>query len=237
VIYSEGRRQAALMLFTAFIVLSFQATVSAVDAMDHHAETGLPGIVFNDGLLKVSVRNQNFKAVLDDVAEKAGIEITTKYLSDEKITITFDYRPLEEGIKKLVAGTSHIFFYAPGNNSNTDRLSHVLILPPAGEKSIAESMVKDQKPPDDPALKAQDKNLPQNLLMDKEALTKEINEIIKSMQGEKGSPLYPSDKEISKMVNDALEEIQKHQIEKVIEESYQDQLRVPDQELKLQDRK
>jgi hypothetical protein len=190
----------------------------------------------SDGLLKVSVTNQSFKAVLDDVAEKAGIKITTKYLSDETITITFDYRPLEEGIKTLVAGKSHIFFYAPGNSPNSDRLSHVLILPAAGEKSIAEAIVKDQKPSADPALQAQDKNLPEHLLLDKEALTKEINEIIKSMQGEKGLPVSPSDQEISKMINEALEELKKHQIEKVIEESYQDQLRVPDQEIKLRDR-
>ncbi len=98
-------------------------------------------VVFKDGLLKVSVENQSFKEVVDDVAKKAGIKILTNYPDDEKISISFDYLPLEKGIRRLLKEKNYAFKYhtEEGNElENAASLMEVFVFSRSEGKHLSE---------------------------------------------------------------------------------------------------
>jgi len=99
------------------------------------------GIDFRDGLLRVSVENQKFQKVMDEVAQKAGIEIVINGLADEDLTIHFDYLPLENGLKRLLSGRNYVFFYRSVEASQPPRLTQVLVLPKTEGETVARSGV------------------------------------------------------------------------------------------------
>jgi hypothetical protein len=95
------------------------------------------GIDFRDGLLRVSVENQKFQKVMDEVAQKAGIEIVINHTADEDLTINFDYLPLEKGLKKLLRGRNYVFVYFSKEASQAARVQQVLVFPKSEERREA----------------------------------------------------------------------------------------------------
>lgn len=67
-------------------------------------------IDFKNGRLKVSVRKQDFKKVMDEISKKAEMKILIKYPVEEKLTIGFDYLPLEKGLEKLLRRKNYAFY-------------------------------------------------------------------------------------------------------------------------------
>ncbi len=93
------------------IFFLFQISVSFAVEKHNPSVASFPGIDFKDGQLKVSVEKQSFKEVMEDVANKSGIKIITNYLADEELTASFEYLPLEEGLKRLFKEKSYAFKY------------------------------------------------------------------------------------------------------------------------------
>jgi hypothetical protein len=94
------------------------------------------GINFRDGLLRVSVENQKFQGVMDEVAQKAGIRIVINDTTDRDLTIHFDYLPLEKGLKKLLRGRNHVFVYFSKEPSQVARVKKVLVFPKFEETRV-----------------------------------------------------------------------------------------------------
>ena len=108
--YKMARRLCLLVV----ILFLFQVGESlAVEKKTLQSEK-LSGVDFKDGLLKVSVENQRFKEVMDDVAKKAGIKILIYYPVDEKLSVSFDYIPLEKGLRRLLREKNYAFTYQSG---------------------------------------------------------------------------------------------------------------------------
>ncbi len=102
-----------VLKFGVLLVSIFLFQISVSFAVEKHnpSVASFPGIDFKDGQLKVSVEKQSFKEVMEDVANKSGIKIITNYLADEELTASFEYLPLEEGLKRLFKEKSYAFKY------------------------------------------------------------------------------------------------------------------------------
>lgn len=100
-------------------------------------------IDFKNGLLKVSVRKQDFKKVMDEISKKAEMKILIKYPAEEKLTIGFDYLPLEKGLEKLLKRKNYAF-YRSLEDQQPARLTCVIISE-AEETTVAMDFVQQQR--------------------------------------------------------------------------------------------
>lgn len=130
-IYLRYGRCKLLIPFFVAVSLMLTGILPAVEK-DTALKTGFSGIDFSNGLLKVSVEKQPFQDVIKEVAEKTGIHIVISSPIDEEMTVSFDYLPIEDAIKQLLIGKSHVFFYS-GKAGHKAALSQVLVLPESTE--------------------------------------------------------------------------------------------------------
>jgi hypothetical protein len=79
-------------------------------AKESPSEGSIPGIIYKDGLLRVSVKNKSFKKVMDEITLKTGVKALINSPLDNEISVSFDYLPLEEGLQKLLSGKRCVFF-------------------------------------------------------------------------------------------------------------------------------
>ncbi len=101
------------------------------------------GIDFKNGLLKVSVENQNFNEIMYDVAEKAGMKMTLYCHSDRKLTVSFDYLPLENGLRLLLEGYNFVFKYHSREgdlSKNISSLEKVFVISKLKDIAFAETL-------------------------------------------------------------------------------------------------
>ncbi len=99
------------------------------------------GVSFENNLLKVSVKKQSFKEVMDDVAKKSGIKICINCPEEEELTVSFGYLPLEKGIRLLLKDRNYAFKYRPGevdDIKNSSSLINVFVFPKSEESHIDE---------------------------------------------------------------------------------------------------
>lgn len=122
-------RRLCLLVVVLFL---FQIGASLAVEKDTPQGEKFSGVDFKDGLLKVSVEKQSFKEVMDKVAKKAGIKILIDNPVDEDLTISFDYLPLEKGLKQLLKDKNYAFKYRPEEDDdikNSSSLINVFVLP------------------------------------------------------------------------------------------------------------
>ncbi len=126
--YKMARRLCLLVV----ILFLFQMGISlAVENNNIPNDKKFSGVDFKNGLLKVSVEKQSFKEVMDNVAKKAGIKILIDNPVDEDLTISFDYLPLEKGLKQLLKDKNYAFKYRPEEDDdikNSSSLINVFVL-------------------------------------------------------------------------------------------------------------
>lgn len=229
-----------IFLLLALTLFCLRMSVSSAGEKDTPRGEDFSGVHFRDGHLRVSVENQKFQKVMDEVAQKAGIEIVINHTADEDLTIDFDYLPLEKGLKKLLRGSNYMFIYRSGEVPRSVRLVQVLVLPKpegwtmAGPVGIIENrpanQIKqniDQQRLDD-VLKGFSQNNVDLRKQFYEALEKiqemDVYREMKRLEGEvlqglsQSGVLYPIKKETS----NASEGIQ--DIEKVLKETIQNQI-------------
>ncbi len=120
---------ARMFWFFTAVLFSFQIGIASAEEKRIPPHESFSGVEFERGLLNVSVENQKFERVMDEVAQKTGIQIVIKETIDEDLTIDFDDLPLEEGLKRLLRGRSSVFVYHPGNTQQSSRLEKVLVFP------------------------------------------------------------------------------------------------------------
>ena len=80
--------------FFAILLWSLSLNVGVKESLSE--DSSIPGIIYKDGLLKVSVKNKSFKKVMDEVTLKSGVKALINSPLDNKISVSFDYLPLEE---------------------------------------------------------------------------------------------------------------------------------------------
>lgn len=118
----------------------FHLDISSAAEKDTLPGVDFSAIQFKDGYLRVSVKNQAFRKVMEEVAQKAGIKIVINDNTDRDLTIDFDYTHLDNGLKRLLNESNHVFFYrseeGPDFRQST-RLTKVLILPKSGGWAMA----------------------------------------------------------------------------------------------------
>jgi hypothetical protein len=98
------------------VILLWPLTLTA-GAKESPSEGSIPGIIYKDGLLRVSVKNKSFKKenksfkkVMDEITLKTGVKALINSPLDNEISVSFDYLPLEEGLQKLLSGKRCVFF-------------------------------------------------------------------------------------------------------------------------------
>jgi len=128
----QYRRYKRLRLLILVVLLSlFQMGISlAVDNEIPNAKK-FPGIDFKNGLLKVSVKKQKLKDIMDEIAKKAEIKILISGSADEELTTSFDYLPLDKGLRLLLKDKNYVFKYRPEENDkikNSSSLINVFVL-------------------------------------------------------------------------------------------------------------
>lgn len=130
---SETMHTRARIFWLLMVMLfSFQAGVPSAGERDTPRGEDFSGVDFKNGLLKVSVENHKFQEVMDEVAQRAGIQVVINDPADEDLTIDFGYLPLEKGLKRLLRGKSYVFVHRPGEGVDpiqSSRLMKVWVLP------------------------------------------------------------------------------------------------------------
>lgn len=132
------------------LFVSLHLAVSLAAEKDALPGTDFSGIQFKDGYLRVSVENQKFQKVMDEVAKKAGIKIAISDTTDEGLTINFGYLTLEKGLKQLLRGKSYVFLYRSDEAHRSPRLMQVLVFPKpegwtvAGSEELDKDRLSDQ---------------------------------------------------------------------------------------------
>jgi hypothetical protein len=113
-----SKKAQKLCLLVIILILFNIATSFAVEN-GRPIDKQFSGIFFRDGLLKVSVEKQKFRDIIGEVAIKAGVEIINDYPYEENVSISFNYLPLEEGLRRILKEKNYAFKYKTdeGNNS------------------------------------------------------------------------------------------------------------------------
>jgi hypothetical protein len=142
---NHGKSPAFCLFVTAFLL--FWIGLSSAGASNMPKHTVFSGVDFRDGLLRVSVEKQKLEKVLDAIAKKTGIEIIFNVPADEELSVSFDYLPLEQALKKLLTRRNYVFVYgsAEGGASITKRsssLMKVLIFPEAGGRTAGRARLR-----------------------------------------------------------------------------------------------
>ena len=140
--FSDFRKSKFLWLFVAVLFLS-QARASLATEKGELRGEKFSDVDFKDGLLKVSVEKQSFKEVMVEVAKKAGIKITIDNPADEELTTSFDYLPLESGLKKLLRGKNYAFKRS-WEDQPSGRLTHVMVFGRTEGATVAMVEKKDE---------------------------------------------------------------------------------------------
>ncbi len=92
-------KKACTLCVLCLLLFLCQTGDSLATDKDVPQSEGFSVIDFKNGLLKVSVKEQRFTEVMNEISKKAEMEIIINYPADEKLTIGFDYLPLEKGLK------------------------------------------------------------------------------------------------------------------------------------------
>jgi hypothetical protein len=77
-----------------------------------NAEPAMLSLYCNDNRLTVSLKDVPLRAVLEKIAQEAGISIVLKGSAENRVSAEFSGIGIEEGIKRLTKGSSHAFIYA-----------------------------------------------------------------------------------------------------------------------------
>jgi hypothetical protein len=72
---------------------------------------GLRGILVQDNLLSVSLKNADLENALKEISRKCNLEIRIEAPLEEKVTMEFAGLPLEKGLQKLLKNQSYMFMY------------------------------------------------------------------------------------------------------------------------------
>jgi hypothetical protein len=110
-----------LSFYTAFLtILAF----GSLEARDRQMT-----IVYDRGLLSVSLENAELQKVLEIVAEKTGIFVKSPEDLEESVTIQFDRLPLEKGVHQILKDISHVLVFSPSDKKDEPEiLSGIFIL-------------------------------------------------------------------------------------------------------------
>ena len=110
-----------------FLTMVFPSIASSVIAQTQ--DRGFL-IAYNKGLLSLSVENISLKRVLTAVAKKAGISVTSPKHLEKLITVKFYGVPLEQGLRRILKGSSYALTYAPsGEKNGAEIVSRVFVFP------------------------------------------------------------------------------------------------------------
>jgi hypothetical protein len=104
---------------------------------------GFSVIDFKNGLLKVSVKEQRFTKIMDEISKRAEMEIIINYPADEKLTIGFDYLPLEKGLKKLLRNKNYAFINSQANQQSAKLTC--IIFSEAEETTLSMDFIEQQR--------------------------------------------------------------------------------------------
>ncbi len=226
-VHLSGFMKTAAMLLLLNLMLSLQSAVYAEEEVDLQVEAEFSGVAYQNGQLKVSVWRENFAAVLEEIAQKVDIAITTKYPANERITKTFDYQPLEKGLKNFLEGKNYIFLYRSEENEQPPKLIRIVVLSESRKRTKTTIAAKEPGSIPDPALETIKQGLSETFAVNKESLTQEIGKVMKSSLDQEGtgdatlSENELSSEEISEIVEKAFDGIQNEMAKKIIEKNSQ----------------
>jgi len=176
-----------------WMLLSLQVEPSSAgdNGKDTRSQENISVIDFRNGLLKVSVENQKFQKIMDEVAQKTGIRIVIQDTSDEDLTIRSDYLPLEKSLQQLLKARNYVFIYRSDEEGQSSRLMQVWVFGKSGgrpgegpegkaEKKVAKQGKRSMGEGQDLVQKMLDEFL-QNIPQDKMDLKAGFYEALKGM--------------------------------------------------------
>ncbi len=182
---------ARIFWFLAIVIFPFQTGVSAAEGNTAPLRGDFSGIDFQNGFLKISVENREFQKVMEEVAKKTGIQIVMNAPVDKRLTIDFDYLPLEQALKRIIRGSNCVFIYRSEQTRQHAELLKVLIFPSASEgtkivlggstKKVSSDQVMAMEEMSEPEQKMLEEIL-KNLPPEAEDLKIEFYEALKNMK-------------------------------------------------------
>jgi hypothetical protein len=113
---------------TVLMVIGWSPGVSAVASPA--VPTFAVSVVTTDGteLLSVTARGVALRALLSEVARRAGFEITGMGATERMVSAEFERLPLERALRRLLAGESFIFVYDQSGEGGAAKLRRVILL-------------------------------------------------------------------------------------------------------------
>ncbi len=123
--YSKHVRILTLLLVT-FVLFHIEMAVAIEKDMLKGKK--FLGIDYKNDLLKVSVENVSLKEVIADVSKKVGIKIINNFSVEDEMTVSFDYLPLERGLKQLLKGYNYVLIYSPEEEDNVKDPSSLMTI-------------------------------------------------------------------------------------------------------------
>jgi len=166
--YRRPKRLRLLILVVLWF--SFQTEVSLAVDYNIPNDKKFSGVDFKNGLLRVSVEKQEFKEIMGKVAKEAGIKIFIDHPYNEKISIRFDYLPLEKGLRQLLGEKNYAFMYKSGESDttkSTSGLMNVFVFSKPEDETVTESGGLEKYGFSNNVLRKMTMNEIQNLVMDK----------------------------------------------------------------------
>lgn len=84
-------------------------------------------IVFEEGVLSVSLKEADLKEVLKEISRQSNVEITFNEPIKEKVTLEFANLPLERGLRRLLKNQNYFFTFTKKRKETVDKGAHYVL--------------------------------------------------------------------------------------------------------------
>ena len=106
-------------------------------------------VVYEKGLLTVSVEDVDLRDVLTAVSEKTGVSTQWLRNLEKRVTIEFRGAPLERGLRRILRGVSYALIYSPSDEQDgPEMISGVFVLSdqPRGRRTSRRALTRTNVP-------------------------------------------------------------------------------------------
>ncbi|MCP4470451.1 MAG: HEAT repeat domain-containing protein [Gammaproteobacteria bacterium] len=149
-----------LVLLLAFLLLNLASPAGMAASGDTLTDSASIRIELKDGLLTAEFDDAPLPQVLAEIGKVAGFKLVqvADFHDFPRISGSFEKRPVQEAVERLVANTNRIFFYSQGEGAEFQRmLSQLWLLGPgeAGDETTQHAEVVGDLQHEEPIVRSQ----------------------------------------------------------------------------------
>ena len=135
-----------LVLLLAIFLLSLARPAGIAASGDAPIDTASVHVELNDGLLTAEFHDAPLPQVLAEIGKAAGFKFVrvADFNDFPRISGSFENQPLQRSVERLAANTNSIFFYSPGDGTQSQRvLSQLWLLGPGEAGDVTTQHAED----------------------------------------------------------------------------------------------